>query len=359
MAEFDGRKIVLAMRFVNGETKSNQRFMPPPLLWLDAVDAQTGDTLWRHSLLFTGELSGYPPPVESGVLHDRKAFAIAYGNRLFGFDFLTGQPAWPDRQLEAKPPVVVRFADLLGNGQLEVLFVRETTGNVPYHNTTVTPGLSLVAQSLLSGKPLWEKRLTNVFERQQSPWTGAQFDWPLVVDLEGKGKPEVVMPFAGGMEVLEGATGKSRWQREMPGAARGWTTQPDRIVAGPAIDGDGYRELFAASLDDQAHQIYVEARSGREGRSLWSYTRSAISTGPLGAHLPPLRWWQTGADGWPLLVVTGAKSDQPYTGGQTRWSVILAASSGRVVHELNDFGAGNRRSQRRWASRPVRAPHRR
>ena len=38
-----------------------------------------------------------------------------------------------------------------------------------------------------------------------------------------------------------------------------------------------------------------------------------------------------------MLVVTGA-FDQ-FTPENKQWSVVLAASSGRIVHELNDFGA--------------------
>ncbi len=345
-AEIDGRRIVVAMCFMNGETyftKDSRWIHPPPQLWLDAVDAQTGNTVWRHSLpldsespeqtAFTGDV---------GTVHDRKIGAITYGNRLFGFDFLTGEPAWPDRQLDDKPPVVVRFADLADDGQLDVLLVREGATNSNHNPDGRARELSLVALSPLSDKPLWEMPLPGVIEPPKSnPAAEPQFDWPLVVDLDGKGKPAVVVPFvdyaAGvcGVEALGAADGKSRWRQPLAGAVRNWRApQPDRIVVGPDLDGDGCRELFTASLDTSALRLYVDALSGRDGRNLWTYTRSAIHTGPFGGELSPLRWWQTGSDGWPLLVASEAMQAPE----QKSSSVILAASSGRLVQTLDDFG---------------------
>ena len=369
MAEIDGRRIAAAMCSVEGETfftKDSRWIHSPPQLWLDAIDATTGATVWRRSLPVNGVFPEQTPATADtgakqnstigtivnlpdqtlftaavGKIHDRKIGAIAYGQRLFGFDFSTGQPAWPDRQLDDKPPVVVRFADLVGDGQLDVLFVRGGATNKNYNPDGQARALSLVALSPLSDKPLWEVPLPDVTMPPKAyPAAEPQFDWPLVADLDGKGKPAVVVPFvdyaAGvcGVEALDVADGKSRWRHSLSIAVkRRRAPQPDRIVVGPDLDGDGIHELFAASRDEGTHRAYVDALSGRDGRSLWTYTRTAISPSPL----LPLRWWQTGADGWPMLVVTGA-IDQ-FTPENKQWSVILAASSGRVVHELNNFGA--------------------
>jgi tRNA A-37 threonylcarbamoyl transferase component Bud32 len=348
--EIGGRKIVVAICSVSGEhyvTKNNQWIAPSPQLWLDAVDARTGETQWRHPLPSHDELpeqTSFTATV--GALHDRKIGAIAYGNRLFGFDFLTGQSTWPDRQLDDKPPVVVRFADLMGDGQLDVLFVREGATNKNYNPDGQTHELSLVALSPLSDKPLWEMPLPDVtVPPKPNSAAEPQFDWPLVVDLEGKGKPAIVVPFvdyaAGvcGVESLEGASSKSRWRQPLSGAVKMKNcraAQPDRIVVGPDLDGDGYHELFVASRDQQTYRVYVDALSGRDGRGLWTYTRAEISFRPFGGSLLPLRWWQAGADGWPMLVVTGAANQYQLEGKP--WSVILAASSGSLVHMLNDFG---------------------
>ena len=374
MAEIDGRKVVVAMCFVQGEqyvTKNDMKWINSPAqLWLDAVDATTGESMWRHSLPLNGVFPEQTPSTAAvggeqdskfgtiaylpdqtlftaavGAIHDRKIGAIAYGQRLFGFDFLTGQPAWPDRLLDDKPTVVVRFADLLGDGQLDVLYVREGSTDKNYNPDGQARALSLVALSPLSDKPLWEMPLPDVTEPPKPNLAAEpQFDWPLVVDLDGKGKPAVVVPFvdlaAGvcGVEALDAADGKSRWRHSLSIAVKNWRVpQPDRIVVGPDLDGDGFHELFAASRDEQTYRAYVDALSGRDGRNLWTYVRSTISTGPFGGSLPPMRWWQTGADGWPLLVVTGA-IDQ-FTPENKQWSVVLAASSGRIVHELNKFGA--------------------
>ena len=106
-------------------------------------------------------------------------------------------------------------------------------------------------------------------------------------------------------------------------------------MIGPDLDGDGCRELFAASEDGQTHRINVAALSGHNGRTLWAYERSGITPDPFQNILQPLRWWKPGSDGWPTLVVSG----QPGRFAQDKpWSVILAASSGHLLHMLNDFG---------------------
>ncbi len=107
-------------------------------------------------------------------------------------------------------------------------------------------------------------------------------------------------------------------------------------MVGPDLDGDGYRELFAASQDDQLHRINVAALSGRDGRTLWAYERPGISIDPFQSSLGPLRWWQAGGDRWPMLVVSGR---QFQNGLSKPWSVVLAASSGHLMHILNDFGS--------------------
>ena len=127
--------------------------------------------------------------------------------------------------------------------------------------------LSLVALSPLSDKPLWEVPLPGVAEPPKANARAEpQFDWPLVIDLDGKGMPAVVVPFfdyasgASGLEVLEGASGKSRWRQSLSCAVKNWRhPQPDRIVVGPDLDGDGFHELFAASRDEQTYRVYVDA----------------------------------------------------------------------------------------------------
>ena len=187
MEDAGRRKIVVAMCFVNGEIYWTKKPLlgvtrAPPQLWLDAVDAQTGETVWRRSLPTSVEVPSQANPLPAGskqatmplsteppsqtpyvaaigAVRDRKVAAIAFGNRLFGFDILTGQPAWPDRQIDARPPVALRFADLRGDGQLGVLFVGAGGGHSPDGRIR---DLSLVAFSPLSEKPLWERPLPDV-----------------------------------------------------------------------------------------------------------------------------------------------------------------------------------------------------
>jgi hypothetical protein len=103
------------------------------------------------------------------------------------------------------------------------------------------------------------------------------WDWPAIVDLDGKEKTAIVVPFvdyaghASGLELLDGNTGESRWKRPLARIEENWQPpQTYRVVAGPDLDGDGRRELFAASYDPNSGRVYVDALSGASGRILWS-----------------------------------------------------------------------------------------
>jgi tRNA A-37 threonylcarbamoyl transferase component Bud32/outer membrane protein assembly factor BamB len=355
LAETGGKKIVAAIFALNTEqifTKSGNWVQRGPQFWLEALNAQTGETLWRRRLALTDQtLMGSPSyAATTWKRSDRTIGAIACENRLFGFDLLTGQPAWPDRELDAGPPLVVRFADLRGDGELEILLLRETrmeaeaAGQGGNSAQAARTELRLTALSPYSATPLWERPLKNVVNPVNCRYgrmTSADWDWPLLVDLDGKGKPKVVVPYFDhdangcGVEVLDGATGETDWKRPVSRIPQNWRPpQPERIVLGPDLDDDGYREIFAASYDEETEHVYVDALSGRDGRILWSNQEIVLHRGQ--PNILPLRWWQPGADGWPMLVVPYGDN---FHGGDKVHAMILAASTGRVEHEVADLGA--------------------
>ena len=114
--------------------------------------------------------------------------------------------------------------------------------------------------------------------------------WPVVIDLDGDGRSEIVVPDTGaldpandyrGIRVLDGPTGRPRWTRPM---------RPDNkaedglanVVAAPDLDRDGVLDLVTTSRfigrdptsptqgrPGEPHRIYVDALSGKDGRPLW------------------------------------------------------------------------------------------
>ena len=354
LAEAGGKKIIAAISALGAEAVmvNNQGWVyGKPQIWLEAIDAETGATLWRRPLDWIAQAST-SDVLYSATIWKREGRAIgviACENRLIGFDMLTGAPAWPDREIAGERPLSIHFADLRGDGQLGLLMLREmpisadAADHLPNYGPRTGTEFLLTAISPLAQAPLWERRLKYVFNPLScnSSQMSSDWDWPLLVDLDGKGKPKVAIPFvdyanhACGVELLDGATGETKWRTRLSTAVYNWRPpQPERMVLGPDLDGDGCREIFVASYDEENERMYVDALSGRDGRLLWSNQEFVLNRGQPG--ILPLRWWQPGADGWPLLVVSFGNS--VYT-GMTAQAKILAASTGRVEQEAADFGA--------------------
>ncbi len=351
LAEVSGKTIIASLCAIPWEsfrTKSGKDITTERNLMIEGINAKSGELLWRRSLAWTDvvyDATSYAAAM--GKRNGQTIGAMAFGSRLFGFDMLTGKAAWPDRVLDAKSPLW--FADLRGDGDLEVLLLRETrsesetaakSGSSPQ---TAHAELRLTALSPYSATPLWERSLKDVRNTVNPVIYGlatmTPADWPLLVDLDGKGKPQVVVPLvdcdanACGVEVLDGATGETRWKKRLSGAARNQQpAQSDRIILGPDLDGDGCREIFAASHDQRTGRVYVDALSGRDGRLLWS--NQEIVYPCFQASIFSLRWWQPGADGWPLLVVSYGDSTSM---NEKAREMILAASTGRVEQQATDL----------------------
>ena len=70
----------------------------------------------------------------------------------------------------------------------------------------------------------------------------------MIAGLDGDGRPEIVVPAIRsgpertiGLGVLEGATGRQRWYRDLDITAS--ELKAERFLDGPALDGDGFREF--------------------------------------------------------------------------------------------------------------------
>jgi hypothetical protein len=358
-AAVDGKKIIALLCAANTEaffTKQSKWVNSKPQLWVEGVDAESGAELWRRPLEWTNELQLETPyDTTVATVNERSIGAIACGSRLFGFDLLTGKPIWPDRQIDDHPPLAAQFADLRNQGPLDLLIVREhrAAAVVPKGGIAVSsslPQLMLTALSPLSPQPLWEHPLADVVNplngsnrRVGSNGRFKNFNWPLVSPLKADESASIVVPFvdyaeqACGVEVLDGSTGKSRWRRRLAKSSQNWSRppQPDQFLVGPDLDGDGYRELFAGSFDDTTRSAYIDAVSGRDGRKLWNNIQRTDTSN--GGTVDPLRWWQSGSNGWPRLVVSFGDfwSNDPDHKYRT---IIFDPAHGSIENVLTGFG---------------------
>jgi outer membrane protein assembly factor BamB len=114
-----------------------------------------------------------------------------------------------------------------------------------------------------------------------------------------------------------------------------------RCLAGPDLDGDGYRELLVAftALDQErftlgkpsnAWSVFVYALSGLDGRTLWWWHEQLPAD--WDGSLRPLSWGPPGADGWPQLLVplTRQRTGEPYR------TYALTVGTGRLEYFLRD-----------------------
>ncbi len=297
--------------------------------WIEAVSGSTGTSLWRSPLPTKFQYMEVSSEVYEKfhtacrlqvVQIDGQSTVVTVAeNLLMGLDLKSGKPAWPPRDLGFIPWRPPMYADLDRDGNSDALFIRRLEG----------ADLALVAVSLRGGQTLWDRPFRPDYhlsdDRRQ------QGGWYHVGDLNNDGSVEVVIAtgdFADrspsgvwaddrwcGVEVLDGSTGQTRWQRRLCQTGRYTPPSVDRLISGPDLDGDGHLEVFAACSGK------VVALSGQDGRPLWRC--------PVPGMSGPLQWWQPGPDGRPLLVVPMANA----RGGQ-HVTYFLSASTGRLVHIL-------------------------
>ena len=174
----------------------------------------------------------------------------------------------------------VQYADLDGDGEVEILALGHINGQT-----------ALTAIDVKTGRSLWSCAgsqhgpETSVCPRSVGPGPL----WLMLAD--GDGQAEIVVPDVGVMPPLsgyrgdaaafEGRTGKYRWTRPMRPDTKA-RDGLEQITAAPDLDGDGTRDLITVSTfegktpsttaqaqPEEPERIYVDALSGRDGRPLW------------------------------------------------------------------------------------------
>jgi serine/threonine protein kinase/outer membrane protein assembly factor BamB len=285
----------------------------------------------RSKLL--GTAHPVPQPARVLVISGQELAVSVVGTRLVGIDVGTGQPAWSEFDLGLPPVSEPQFADLDGDREPELVVVQAAprpNGANSDHSTAS----NIMVWPLKTRQLLWKQAID---AEMRGALTSRPVSWPLIEDLDGDGKSEIVVPgqsrdtpfvkqLWAEIQVLDGATGASRWRRLLKTIDR----QIDHFQVGPDLDGDGQREIFVATLVGARYSLFVDALSGRDGQTLrWSER----NFGPKSVWIDRLDWWHTGGDGWPRLFVTTS----PDRGQPERPVVsIYSSGSGRFEGTLAD-----------------------
>lgn len=318
-----------------------------------ALNPRDGKERWRAPLEFPDLIRDYYDhlrlrfPESPTVVKHRGATiaAMAVQGRVIGLDLATGKPAWPPFQAGFAPVQTPYLGDLNGDGECDALLMREKSDG--------SEEIQLMAVSLDSGRTLWEKI-------SFSPIANASFGDPsqprgnrFVVSHGPSGQPAAIAmavrdrwstygPHWFGIESIDPATGASRWINQLQWvkefAGTGALARLG-LLEGPDRDGDGVADLYVTWAfripggyrPNEFAKVRVAALSQKDGTTL------CLGSHPMGdANLFNqghffTRWWQKGADGWPLLLV-------PLTEGLGGQPVTAAFSSrdGSVAHILNE-----------------------
>lgn len=325
-------------------------------VWIEAFEARTGKSIWKFDVppasgMIHQSVRGHAllevAQVRSGIA---RPFVMAAASRfVMALDVETGMAIWGPHDLGASLLEIPRFGDLDGDGVAEALFTMQSDGS----------GNRDSAFSVTQGKPLWD--VSSSFELGAWHHNESRHLWPLMANLDGDGRPEVILPgiresgsdVSDGCRVLNGITGEPRWTRRFP--RRGGFTHhiPEQFTVGPDLNGDGERELVMVSVrrepqtqvvnqsvryQREQYFLYVDCFSGRDGKSLWwqriPFGMSEFSTW-TGTPDEPI-WWQRDERGWPKLVLPVRRhADQGGDGignAGARLLFVLSAETGRVEH---------------------------
>ncbi len=279
-----------------------------------AISGRSGRSLWTFPLdrAFTAIKVQYWDKPAALALGKRTAHvAILDGSRVVLLDLATGQPRAAAFDLGFEPVRSLQYGDLDGDGESELLALGP--GSSPKQQ-------SLTACSLDTGKVLWSAPIAARYPQRHE--TMYPPEWPWLIDMDGDGQTEVIVPDFGplppkaafrGLRVLAGTSGQTRWVRSMQPETKA-DDRMDNLAVAPDLDGDGVRDLIAVSRFDgrnppasrsdprtEPQHIYVDALSGRDGHPLWHW-HVDLPENKYTAIRPP-RWWGRGPDSWPLLAI--------------------------------------------------------
>jgi outer membrane protein assembly factor BamB len=251
---------------------------------------------------------------------------------------LSGQPADPSRCRRRSGAGV----DPAGRSQAGRYSALDQAGNVSLKRPLVRVSVC----SLRDGRMLWQRDL-QAWWPERPRWHIAPAAWPVVEDLDGNGRCDLLVPDGtsewqsrgldsapwGELVRLDGATGEVRWRRRI----RCLDQSVDRFTVGPDVDGDGTRDVFSAVFWGNQGDVYVDATSGADGQSLyWLRSQTAVPQDRIDNQLlGPLFWWSGDKDGMPLLAVPTTEirpNEIAYT------VACVSVQHGQRVHHATGLG---------------------
>ncbi len=272
---------------------------------IQAVSGRSGRTLWSHPIDPTFATPSNPALSSvANVIPGRSPAALAYvdGTKWIELDAATGKSSATSFDLDFVPVRPVQFADLDGDGHAEVLALGP--GQAGNQQT-------LAAYAAATGRSLWTATVNARYDASNLEPIAA--GWPLVVDLDGDGRTDVIVPDAGpmppaggfrGVSLIDGATGRTRWVRPMRPENKG-DDGLLQIFDAPDIDHDGVRDLVTTSFflgrylttshngtPPVPERIYVDALSGKDGHPLWWWFYDNATDRSVRLERP--RWWGAG-----------------------------------------------------------------
>jgi outer membrane protein assembly factor BamB len=295
LCQTDGQAILI-VRFTRDSENNTQ---------IHALDATTGQRLW-HVRCPDDARDLAVVPSRGGVL-----VVCPAGDRFLMRDARTGKAAGPDLVLGREGDAnraIPTFASLGRGGPAAALLCRGGAGSVPS---------TLSVLELDTGRKVW---VGSWAADRASPGTDpirylseVKSRGVLATDLTGDGRQTVLVADhrleAGERTVavaaLNGATGEELWKHALTKRCHKLSIDSIRLIAGPDLDGDGWRELFVASLFNG--ELFVDALSGKDGHLLW-WRRHPLLQDPQRGIVHPLTlgppcWWGVGADRQARLVV--------------------------------------------------------
>lgn len=377
----------LVVSFVSlGKTPRAQQNVYECERWIEAFSSRTGESIWRFDLSdelfdlrpneevpydlrwFANVVSGrstrgghtmplnefylrIPPSVRQSGAHayshiapalvqiasDKPpCIAVIAGDKLALIDQASGTPLGPETELGFRPGREVQWADVDGDGLSDLIALEESLNP---QSQAVQARLNV--WSLVKQARLWSKGL-DAYWPSRHAWSASPPPWPLVVDLDGDGKSEILVPdgrshteslFNGPNSVYQMPRGRLALYAGMDGAMI-WDhsianidASVDYFVDGPDIDDDGKREVFAVTCDPTGTHLHVDALSGANGRILWGARDKVPSDSVFDSFRTcQLQWWQSGSDGWSQLLVSLSNDRHGLHGN--RESTVLAFSAG-------------------------------
>lgn len=294
----------------------------------------------------TGPHAYRPASVELVTVNGATHLGIVAGTQYVALDPATGKPRGEPMGLACRPGRPGQWKDIDNDGSSDFVSLERVAGAGIGSRTKSR----IVVWSPAKRKQLWARNLDALWP-QRSTWTVEPPLWPLVQDLNGDKRCEIIAPdgssgrqgFAwragvtdipwGVVAVLSGETGQLLWTRRLVSMDQ----QISHFIAGPDLDKDGYREVYTVSLEGVECRAHVDALSGQTGKTLWTATQVAAPAGnnDRDFYLQPPQWWQAGPDGWPQLVVQ-------LVGGEMEGGSVVAtysAGTGRKEHVGHNISA--------------------